>query len=228
MVLNLLSLSQSNVLKLRAAFVRACWSSKLTLAHTGTVLGMLDDPEWVDPCACVVWFRFRMLRRYLAFRPSESARIDRLLDLVSNGAPGHGPLHLLVDSAAALGFRWCSGGFCWSRPGLPRLPMVDGPLQHFKEAILGAWRDLNSADLCRRKGFRGGPLLDFRGTMQLLFSSHARDRDKALLRGILSGGVWNGFLLGKVQGENVLCRFCGGPDGDGHLFWECTYPLGCC
>ena len=20
------------------------------------------------------------------------------------------------------------------------------------------------------------------------------------------------------------CRFCGGPDGDGHLFWECTYP----
>ena len=27
-------LSQSNVLKLRAAFVRACWSSKLTLAHT--------------------------------------------------------------------------------------------------------------------------------------------------------------------------------------------------
>ena len=97
-----------------------------------------------------------------------------------------------------------------------------------KLSILGAWRDLNSADLCRRKGFRGGPLLDFRGTMQLLFSSHVRDRDKALLRGILSGGVWNGFLLGKVQGENVLCRFCGGPDGDGHLFWECTYPLGCC
>ena len=60
--------------------------------------------------------------------------------------------------------------------------------------------------------------------MQLLFSSHVRDRDKALLRGILSGGVWNGFLLGKVQGENVPCRFCGGPDGDGHLFWECSYP----
>ena len=35
-------LSQSNVLKLRAAFVRACWSSKLTLSHSGTVLGMLD------------------------------------------------------------------------------------------------------------------------------------------------------------------------------------------
>ena len=22
----------------------------------------------------------------------------------------------------------------------------------------------------------------------------------------------------------VLCRFCGAPDGDGHLFWECTFP----
>ena len=217
-------LSQSNVVRLRAAFFQACWSSKLTLAHTDTVLGMLDGPKCVDPCACIVWFRFRMLRRYLAYRPLESARIGRRLDLVSNGAPGHGPIHLLVDSAATLGFRWCPEGFCWSRLGLPRLPMIDGPLQHFKDAVLNAWRDLTSADLCRRKGFRGGPLLDFRGTMQLLFSSHVRDRDKALLRGILSGGVWNGFLLGKVQGENVPCRFCGGPDGDGHLFWECSYP----
>ena len=125
-------LSQSNLLKLRAAFVRACWSSKLTLAHTGTVLGMLDGPECVDPSACIVWYRFRLLRRYLAYRPLESARIGRLLDLVSNGAPGHGPVHLLVDSAASLGFRWCPDGFCWSRPGLPRMPMVEGPYQHLK------------------------------------------------------------------------------------------------
>ena len=37
------------------------------------------------------------------------------------------------------------------------------------------------------------------------------------------GGVWNGFLLGEVRGEAVPCRFCGGADGDGHLFWECPY-----
>ena len=72
-----------------------------------------------------------------------------------------------------------------------------------------------SADLCRRKGFRGGPLQDFPGSMQLLDSSHVGDGDKALLRAILSGGVWNGFLPGKVRGENVPCRFCWGPDGDG-------------
>ena len=116
----------------------------------------------------------------------------------------------LVDSAASLGFQWCLGGFCWDRPGLTQLPMVEGPYQHFKDSILSARRDSNSADLCRRKGFRGGPLLDFRGSMQLLDSSHVRDRDKALLRAILSGVVWNGFLLGKVRRENVLCRFCGG------------------
>ena len=38
------------------------------------------------------------------------------------------------------------------------------------------------------------------------------------------GVVWNGFLLSKVRGHDVPCRFCGAPDGDGHLFWECTFP----
>ena len=45
-----------------------------------------------------------------------------------------------------------------------------------------------------------------------------------LLRAILSGGVWNGFLLSKVKKEEVPCRFCGAPDNDGHLFWDCTFP----
>ena len=37
------------------------------------------------------------------------------------------------------------------------------------------------------------------------------------------GGVWNGFLLGRVRGQPVSCRFCGAPDGDGHLIGECTF-----
>ena len=60
--------------------------------------------------------------------------------------------------------------------------------------------------------------------MQLLVSSHVRERDKALLRAIMVGGVWNGFLLRHVRGQPVPCRFCGAPDHDGHLFWECTFP----
>ena len=74
------------------------------------------------------------------------------------------------------------------------------------------------------KGFRGGPLLDVHGSLQLLISSHVRERDRALLRAIMVGGAWNGFLLGHVRGQPVPCRFCGAPDHDGHLFWECTFP----
>ena len=99
-----------------------------------------------------------------------------------------------------------------------------GPIQHFRAAVLDAWRNKVTSDLCKRKGFRGGPLLDIHGTLQLLNSSHVRERDKALLRTILVGGVWNGFLLVYVRGQLVPCRFCGAPDHDGHLFWECSFP----
>ena len=67
-------------------------------------------------------------------------------------------------------------------------------------------------------------MLDVHGSLQLLNSSHVRDRDKGLLRGVMVGGVWNGYLHGKVKGRPVPCRFCGAPDGDGHLFWECPFP----
>ena len=46
-----------------------------------------------------------------------------------------------------------------SRPGLPLLSNLVGPIQHFKVAILDAWRNKSAADLCGREGFRGGPLL---------------------------------------------------------------------
>ena len=45
-----------------------------------------------------------------------------------------------------------------------------------------------------------------------------------LLRAISCGRVWNGFLLGKARKEDVPCRLCGKRDGDGHLFWECSFP----
>ena len=99
-----------------------------------------------------------------------------------------------------------------------------GPVQHFRAAILDAWQNKAAADLCGREGFRGGPLLDIRGSLQLLNSSHVRDRDRGLLRCILVGGAWNGFLLSKVKGQPVSCRFCGAPDNDGHLFWDCPFP----
>ena len=107
----------------------------------------------------------------------------------------------------------------------PSLRMMTGPVQHFFASILDAWRESVFAKLTERKGFVGAEYVDFKGSLQLLTSSHLRERDKMLLRAILCGGVWNGFLLGKAKKEDVPCRFCGKKDGDGHLFWECTFPL---
>ena len=77
---------------------------------------------------------------------------------------------------------------------MPPLSNLAGPVQHFKDVVLEAWRDKVSVDLCGRKGFRGGPLLDVHGSLQLLTSSHVRERDKALLRSIMCGMVF--FLDG--------------------------------
>ena len=63
--------------------------------------------------------------------------------------------------------------------------------------------------------FLGGAFADFQGSSQLLTSSHLRERDKMLLRAI---------LCGSAKKEDVPCRFCGKRDGDGRLFWECTFP----
>ena len=104
---------------------------------------------------------------------------------------------------------------------------MSGPVQHFYSSLLDAWRYGIFAKLSERKGFLGAEYVDFTGSLQLLTPSHLRERDKMLLRTILCGRVWNGFLLGKAKKEDVPCRFCGKRDGDGHLFWECTFPPSC-
>ena len=208
----------------RAAIVRAVWSSKMPLANAPAILNLLDGPVGVDPAFHFIWSRFRMMRRYLAYCPDEEPRIFRMLDLISRRAQGHGPVHLLLISAAELGFAWDGDEKGWVRVSLPPLRMMTGPVQHFRSAILEAWRFHVFAKLSERKGFWCVEFADFQGSLQLLTSSHLRERDKMLLRAILCGGVWNGLLLGKAKKEDVPCRFCGKRDGDGHLFWECTFP----
>ena len=66
----------------------------------------MDGPSGCDLLFCVVWFRFRLFRRFLALWPSRVGRAYRLLDMVSEGCHCHGPVHLLVSSAAEIGFRW--------------------------------------------------------------------------------------------------------------------------
>ena len=63
---------------------------------------------------------------------------------------------LFISFLLAL-LRWVSGGnpfaLAWSRPGLPFLSNLAGPVQHFKAAILDAWRCKVSVDLWRSAGF---------------------------------------------------------------------------
>ena len=93
--------------KLRSSIHRVVWSRRQLLAGVGAVRGLRDGPTGCGPVFCVVWFRFRLLRRYLALCPAEVGRVYRLLAMVGEGCPGHGPIHHLLSAGAAeIGFQW--------------------------------------------------------------------------------------------------------------------------
>ena len=92
-----------------------------------------------------------MMRRYLADCPHEEPRIFRMLDLISRGAQGHAPLHLLLISAVELGFAWDGDEKGWVWVSLP-LTMMSCPVQHFYSSILDVWRFAIFAKLSVRKG----------------------------------------------------------------------------
>ena len=201
-------LASDSLRKLRSSIHRVVRSRRQPLASVGAVLGLLDGPTGCDPAFCIVWFR--LLRRYLSLWPTDVGWVHRLLEMVGEGSPGHGPVHLLAASAAEIGFRWDPVEMGWFRPALP---------------LLGTWLALFSISrllflmlgvirlqliIAVGKAF-GVDRCWMHGSLQLLNSSHVRERDKALLRSVMIGGVWNGLLLGRVRGRPVPCRFCGAP-----------------
>ena len=111
-------LASESLQRLRSAVRRVVWSRRQPLASVGAVLSFLDGPTECDPAFCVVWFRFRLLRRYLALWPAEVGRVYRLLALVHEGCPGHGPVHLLSASAAEISFQWDPHGLDLACPQL--------------------------------------------------------------------------------------------------------------
>ena len=66
-------LASDSLLKLRSSICRVVWSRRQPLANVGAVLSMLDGPSGCDPLFCVVWFRFRLFRRFLALWPSQGS-----------------------------------------------------------------------------------------------------------------------------------------------------------
>ena len=95
-------LSSDSLRKLRSSNHKVVWSRQ-PLASVGAALSLLDGPTGCDPAFCVVWFRCRLLRRYLALWPEEVRRVYCLLEMVGEGCPGHGPIHFLSASAAEIG-----------------------------------------------------------------------------------------------------------------------------
>ena len=200
--------SSSSISAFRAAIVRAVWSTEMPLASTPSTLNLLDGPVGVDPAFHIVWARYRMMRRYLAFCPDEEPRIFRMLDLIFRGAQGHGPVHLPIVSPAEVGFAWDGAEKGWAQVSLPPLRMMTGPIQHFYSSILDAWRYGVFAKLSERQVFLGAEFADFRSSLQLLTSSHLRGRIKNVVKSHFVWGVWNGFLLGKAKKKvkMFLCR----------------------
>ena len=47
----------------------------MPLANAPADLNLLDGPVGVDPAFHIVWARFRVMRRYLAYNPDDEPRI---------------------------------------------------------------------------------------------------------------------------------------------------------
>ena len=106
---------------------------------------------------------------------------------------------------------------------MPLLSNLAGPVQHFRAAILDAWRNKVAADLCGRAGFRSGPLLDVHGLCSSILLMLEKEIGLCFVASwlVVSGMV---FSLGRIRSQPTPCRFCGAPEGVGHLFWECNFP----
>ena len=131
--------------------------------------------------------------------------------MVGNGCPGHGPIHLLSAGAAEIGFRWDPHALAFGLGLVCLYLAIWLALFSFLRLLflmLGVIRLLLIS--VGGKGFGGGPLLDVHGSLQLLVSSHVRERDKALLRTIMVGGVWNGSSSwsGSESGCSLSVLWC--------------------
>ena len=84
------SLSQGSLLRRSSAIVAPVWSRKQPVAHGSTVLSLLDGTDGCDPSFCIVWFRLRLMRRYLAYHSEQSHRVYRIMAVPVKGARGMG------------------------------------------------------------------------------------------------------------------------------------------
>ena len=147
---------------------------------------------------------FGLLRKvFWLIRPLEIPRLYSLLGLVAGGCLGHGPIHLLIKSAGII--RFCLGSCeCLVGIGLVYLSCIIWlGLINISNLPFGTLGGSRSALICAEGKDSGeGPMLDIACSFQLLHAPRVRERDKPLLRSIMVGGVWDGFLLGHAKARN--------------------------
>ena len=71
-------LASGSLRKLRSSLCRVVWSRRQPMASWSCAFSLLDGPTGCDPAFCVIWFRFRLFRRYLSLGPTEVGRVYRL------------------------------------------------------------------------------------------------------------------------------------------------------
>ena len=67
-------------------------------------------------------------------------------------------------------------------------------------------------------------LLTFKGSLQLLTSSHLRERDKCCEESFYVEEFGTDSFLVRPRRIMFPVASVGKKGGDGHLFWECSFP----
>ena len=146
-----------------------------------------------------------------------------LLRVVAAGAPGHGPVHLLLSSAASLGFSLNPDLCVWQPVCLLFVSfLVLFSFSAMLSGMLGGPRLLVA--LVLGLGFRGGRYLEFRGSFEafILASLERRGQRAFAWHFVRRCLEWISFRLCQRRNRS-LSFFYGAPDGDGHSFWECPH-----
>ena len=76
----------------------------MPLANTPVILNLLDGPVDVGSCFLCCLVKVSYDASVSGFIVPKKSLKFRMLDLISRGAQGHGPVHLLLISAAEIGF----------------------------------------------------------------------------------------------------------------------------
>ena len=212
-------LASDSLRRLRSAVRRVVWSRRQPLASVGGVLGLLDGPTGCDPAFCVVWFSFVYFDAILLFGPLKSVGfiacllwfmrvvlgvvlfIFFLIVLLRLGLSGTlmpwlGFVLVYLCSAFWLAL-FGTFRLLFLMPGVTRLLLTFVVVKVFVVVLCLMFMALCSSLI----------ILMFGKEIRLCF-----------------GASWLVVLLGRVRDQAVPCRFCGAPDNDGHLFWDCPFP----